>query len=159
MTLISTQSARYTCRIVTAIAINTELHGAPASGSRVRMDGRTDLHTDRPWRSNGSLFATLGMRILFCHRLGVQQFQSTTMYTHRHHAHVGSLLSSLNKGMKAKKELQFLMTKQWSMRNRTSDCSSKVHFCLFIWPWSWKFTVEHTIYVRCEYFMNQEGYH
>ena len=26
-----------------------------------------------------------------------------------------------------------------------------------LWPWSWTFTVEHTIYVKCEYFMNREG--
>jgi len=29
--------------------------------------------------------------------------------------------------------------------------------CLTLWPWSWIFTVSHTIYVQCEYFMNQEG--
>ena len=31
--------------------------------------------------------------------------------------------------------------------------------CLFLtlWSWSWTFTVQHTIYVQCEYFMNQEG--
>ena len=28
---------------------------------------------------------------------------------------------------------------------------------LTLWPWSWTFTVQHTIYVKCEYFMNQEG--
>jgi len=28
---------------------------------------------------------------------------------------------------------------------------------LTLWPWSWTFTVKHTIYVKCEYFMNQEG--
>ena len=28
---------------------------------------------------------------------------------------------------------------------------------LNLWPWSWTFTVQHTIYVKCEYFMNQEG--
>jgi hypothetical protein len=27
---------------------------------------------------------------------------------------------------------------------------------LTLWPWSWTFTVQHTIYVKCEYFMNQE---
>ena len=34
-----------------------------------------------------------------------------------------------------------------------------VTFCssLTLWPWSWKFRVYHTIYVKCEYFMNQEG--
>jgi hypothetical protein len=26
-----------------------------------------------------------------------------------------------------------------------------------LWPWSWTFTVQHTIYVKCEYFMNPEG--
>ena len=29
-------------------------------------------------------------------------------------------------------------------------------FTLTLWPWSWTFTVQHTIYVKCEYFMNQE---
>jgi hypothetical protein len=28
---------------------------------------------------------------------------------------------------------------------------------LTFWPWSWTFTVQHTIYVKCEYFVNQEG--
>jgi hypothetical protein len=28
---------------------------------------------------------------------------------------------------------------------------------LTLWPWSWTFTVQHTIYVECEYFINQEG--
>ena len=28
---------------------------------------------------------------------------------------------------------------------------------LTVWFWSWKFTVQHAIYVKCEYFMNQEG--
>jgi len=28
---------------------------------------------------------------------------------------------------------------------------------LTLWPWSWTFTVYHTIFVKCEYFMNQEG--
>ena len=28
---------------------------------------------------------------------------------------------------------------------------------LTLWPWSWTFTVQHTIYVKCEFFMNQEG--
>ena len=28
--------------------------------------------------------------------------------------------------------------------------------CLTFWPWSWTFTVQHTIYVKCEYYMNQE---
>ena len=28
---------------------------------------------------------------------------------------------------------------------------------LTLWPWSWTFTVQHIIYVKCEYFMNQEG--
>jgi len=27
---------------------------------------------------------------------------------------------------------------------------------LILWPCSWTFTVQHTIYVKCEYFMNQE---
>jgi len=32
-------------------------------------------------------------------------------------------------------------------------------FCgyLTLWPWSWTFTVQHTIYVNCEYFVDQEG--
>ena len=29
---------------------------------------------------------------------------------------------------------------------------------LTLWPWCWTFTVSHTIYVKCEYFMNQEVY-
>ena len=28
---------------------------------------------------------------------------------------------------------------------------------LTLWPWSWTFTVQHTMYVQSEYFMNQEG--
>jgi hypothetical protein len=28
---------------------------------------------------------------------------------------------------------------------------------LTLWPCSWTFTVQHTIYGKCEYFMNQEG--
>ena len=28
---------------------------------------------------------------------------------------------------------------------------------LTFWPWSWTFTVQHNIYVKCEYFMDQEG--
>ena len=28
---------------------------------------------------------------------------------------------------------------------------------LTFWPWSWTYTVQHNIYVKCEYFMNQEG--
>ena len=28
---------------------------------------------------------------------------------------------------------------------------------LTLWPWSWIFTVQSTIYVKYEYFMNQEG--
>jgi len=28
---------------------------------------------------------------------------------------------------------------------------------LALWPCNWTFTVQHTIYVKCEYFMNQEG--
>jgi hypothetical protein len=28
---------------------------------------------------------------------------------------------------------------------------------LTLWPWSWTFTVKHTIYVQCEYFMNQKA--
>ena len=28
---------------------------------------------------------------------------------------------------------------------------------LTLWLWSWTFTVQHTIYVKCEYFVNQEG--
>ena len=27
---------------------------------------------------------------------------------------------------------------------------------LTLWLWSWTFTVQHTVYVKCEYFMNQE---
>ena len=53
-------------------------------------------------------------------------------------------------------------------RGRTALLTSKVAFYIFIqqiwalniltlWPWSWTFTVQHTIYVKCEYFMNQEG--
>ena len=30
---------------------------------------------------------------------------------------------------------------------------------LTLWPWSWTFTVQHTICVKCEYFMNQEEQH
>jgi hypothetical protein len=30
---------------------------------------------------------------------------------------------------------------------------------LALWPCSWTFTVQHAIYVKCEYFMNQEGKH
>ena len=33
----------------------------------------------------------------------------------------------------------------------------KGYLILTLWPWSWTFTVQHTIYVKCEYFMNQEG--
>jgi len=28
---------------------------------------------------------------------------------------------------------------------------------LTLWSWSWMFTVQHTMYVQCEYLMNQEG--
>jgi len=28
---------------------------------------------------------------------------------------------------------------------------------LTLWPCSWTFAVQHTIYVKCEYFTNQEG--
>ena len=30
------------------------------------------------------------------------------------------------------------------------------YLTLTLRPWSWTFTVQHTIYVKCEYFMNQE---
>ena len=30
-------------------------------------------------------------------------------------------------------------------------------FTSTLWPWSWILTVLYTIYVKCEYFMNQEG--
>jgi len=33
----------------------------------------------------------------------------------------------------------------------------KYLMCLTLWSCSWTFTVQHTIYVKCEYFMNQEG--
>jgi hypothetical protein len=35
----------------------------------------------------------------------------------------------------------------------------RISYCmgLTLWPWSWTFTVQHTIYVKREYFMNQEG--
>jgi len=35
--------------------------------------------------------------------------------------------------------------------------NSKAGGALTLWPWSWTFTVYHTIYVQCEYFINQEG--
>ena len=34
---------------------------------------------------------------------------------------------------------------------------SGIMLCLALWPCRWTFTVQHTIYVKCEYFMNQEG--
>jgi hypothetical protein len=34
---------------------------------------------------------------------------------------------------------------------------TNVKYRLTVWPWSWTFTVQHTINVKCEYFMNQEG--
>ena len=36
---------------------------------------------------------------------------------------------------------------------------SAVARTLTLWPWSWIFTVQLTIYVKCEYFMNQEEQH
>ena len=38
-----------------------------------------------------------------------------------------------------------------------TDRSVHGNTALTLWPWSWTFTVQHTIYVKCEYFMNQEG--
>jgi hypothetical protein len=41
---------------------------------------------------------------------------------------------------------------------KNAECWQNVEFyMLTLWPWSWMFTVRHTIYVKCEYFMNQEG--
>jgi len=42
------------------------------------------------------------------------------------------------------------------------ECRSHITFIytasgLTVWLRSWTFTVQHTIYVKCEYFMNQEG--
>ena len=39
----------------------------------------------------------------------------------------------------------------------TSKITQAETLHLTLWPWSWTFTVEHTIYVKCEYFMNQDG--
>ena len=50
-----------------------------------------------------------------------------------------------------------------SFLSSTTSHSKIAHFnweCIgrsTLWPWSWTFTVQHNIYVKCEYFMNQEG--
>ena len=40
--------------------------------------------------------------------------------------------------------------------NEISQETTAYIVVLTLWPWSWTFTVQHTIYVKCEYFMNQE---
>ena len=63
--------------------------------------------------------------------------------------------------------VQYIVTNAHSLYSyRTTkenlDCQQTPVDCtltaqLTLWPWSWTFTVERIMYVKCEYFMNQEG--
>jgi len=45
-----------------------------------------------------------------------------------------------------------------AVKSTPTESRQPLHtYSLTLWPWSWTFTVQHTIYVKCEYFRNQEG--